>query len=224
MRKNNEINATANSTDRPTLNNQVQVIDANAILSVSEISARAHKIVEKYEGLVRKGNKNVWDIATLVHNAVVSKSFKEDFGTMDILGEALHLGKASVSNMVKAVQCVSRVDRLDYTAWTMGQISELMRLDTEAINSLLDSNTVNCTMTTKEIRDAVKALSAPKTKPETKPETETNETNETTKTDVIKVLLNDKGEVTEMEIDETTRDKILSILLNYGVAKRVNAN
>lgn len=221
--------------NRPTTNNEVQVIDKNAVLSVNDISARGRKVIEKYGSLVRKGNKNVWDIATLVHNTVTCKTFKEDFGTMDIFGESLGLKKASISNMVKAVKTVASVPSIDMVSWTMGQIAEVMRLESEQIEQLVNNGTIDCTMTAREIRDAVKALKAPtdsKGKSDSDSDSKTDsdsdsdskqDSKQDSKTDVIKVTLNDKGEVTEMEIDEATRDKILSILLNYGVAKRVNA-
>lgn len=215
--------------NRPTTDSAIQVIDKNAVLSVNDISARGRKVIEKYGNLVRKGNRNVWDIATLVHNTVTAKTFKEDFGTMDIFGESLGLKKASISNMVKAVKCVATVDSLDMTSWTMGQISELMRLETEQINELLDNGTIDCTMSTKEIRDAVKALKAPtESKGETDGETTETTTTETTTetttdtTETITITVNDHGELTTMEVNEELRDKVLALLLAYGVAKRIN--
>ena len=150
---------------------------------------------------------------------------------MDIFGESLGLKKASISNMVKAVKCVATVDSLDMTAWTMGQITELMRLETEQINELLDNGTIDCTMSTKEIRDAVKALKAPtdnkgKTDGETDDEGDGETTTTTTatesKTEVITITVNDHGELTTMEVNDEVRDKVLAILLAYGVAKRIN--
>lgn len=143
--------------------------------------------------------------------------WKDDFKSFDLFASSVGYSKSSAYNLIKSYEIASKYELKDFTA---GQCLEIRTLEIaegeKGVESALKSGMIAPTMTTKEIREAIKNHLKPETEEslvdETENETEAETEIKTEKKDFETILTIEK-----METENSVHYKVNGIAV--GVSK-----
>ena len=113
------------------------------------------QFVRQYNSAVEKCEKSAWGLCELVYNTTNRKDFNKAFKNDAEYAKAIGKSKAYVSGMKKAYE--KRAELLEKGIdLPLGNVLELVRTDSEKVNTLIDKGVITNDSTAKEIREAVK--------------------------------------------------------------------
>lgn len=114
-----------------------------------------NQLVNQYNNAVTKCEKSAWDLCELVYKTVNRKDFNKAFKNDAEYAKAIGKSKAYISGMKKAYE--KRAELLEKGIdLPLGNVLELVRADSEKVNTLIDKGVITNDSTAKEIREAVK--------------------------------------------------------------------
>ena len=124
----------------------------NAIATHEKLRSQ---LVNQYNNAVTKCEKSAWDLCELVYKTVNRKDFNKAFKNDAEYAKAIGKSKAYVSGMKKAYE--KRMELLEKGIdLPLGNVLELVRVDSEKVNALIDKGVITNESTAKEIREVVK--------------------------------------------------------------------
>ena len=113
------------------------------------------QFVRQYNTAIEKCEKSAWGLCELVYNTTNRKDFNKAFKNDAEYAKAIGKSKAYVSGMKKAYE--KRTELLEKGIdLPLGNVLELVRVDSEKVNALIDKGVITNESTAKEIREVVK--------------------------------------------------------------------
>ena len=146
--KETNTNATVNTTTE-----NVTVTEKEKAIATHE--KLREQLVRQYNSAVEKCEKSAWGLCELVYNTTNRKDFNKAFKNDAEYAKAIGKSKAYVSGMKKAYE--KRAELLEKGIdLPLGNVLELVRVDSEKVNALIDKGVITNESTAKEIREVVK--------------------------------------------------------------------
>ena len=141
----------ANTND----NKDLVTLDKKKEKAIATHEKLREQLVRQYNAAVEKCEKSAWGLCELVYNTTNRKDFNKAFKNDAEYAKAIGKSKAYVSGMKKAYE--KRAELLEKGIdLPLGNVLELVRVDSEKVNALIDNGTITNESTAKEIREAVK--------------------------------------------------------------------
>lgn len=152
----------------------------NELLYQSTAYVFSNPALTKQAEIIRKTSNQVIEGAMKIGKAFKEindkKLWSPDFKSFELFADSVGYSKSTAYNLIKSYEVASRYELKDYTA---GQCLEIRTLEIKegekGVESALKSGMIAPTMTTKEIREAIKNHLKPESDKSLDDETETEE-------------------------------------------------
>lgn len=194
----------------------------NELLYQTTAYTFSNNALTKQAEIIRKTSNQVIEGAMRIGKAfkeIKDKDlWKDDFKSFDLFASSVGYSKSTAYNLIKSYEIASKYELKDFTA---GQCLEIRTLEIaegeKGVETALKSGMITPTMTTKEIREAIKNHLKPETETETENENETETETETAteateKKDFTTILTIEK-----METENSVHYKVNGVAV--GVSK-----
>ena len=171
----------------------------NELLYQATSYAFENSALTKQAEIIRKTSNQVIEGAMRIGKAfkeIKDKDlWKDDFKSFDLFASAVGYSKSTAYNLIKSYEIASKYELKDFTA---GQCLEIRTLEIaegeKGVETALKSGMIAPTMTTKEIREAIKNHLKPETEEAETEEAETETEKATEKKDFVAILTIEKME------------------------------
>lgn len=171
--------------------NEIMVANTqNAIASLTD--RKLIQATNRIEKFMIGAKKSLFAIAVELQKIDNQKLWEKDgFKNVSEYGEKILGYKHAMtnnmiriaSNYIEATTQESILPHVEKNDWTLGQLQELLTITPEEAHKLVDDNIINSNMSTKKIREAVKAFKNPVIETESK-EVETTEETKSNESEV----------------------------------------
>ena len=194
----------------------------NELLYQSTAYTFSNTALTKQAEIIRKTSNQVIEGAMKIGKAfkeIKDKDlWKEDFKSFDLFASSVGYSKSTAYNLIKSYEIASKYELRDFTA---GQCLEIRTLEIaegeKGVETALKSGMIAPTMTTKEIREAIKNHLKPETEESETEETETEETETATETATEKKGFTAILTIEKMETENAVHYKVNGVAV--GVSK-----